>query len=274
MFREIAPTSSPTQPIVNPIHNEHLRPGVKPIRASIAYDENQIDDLIDQHEYGALGLKPEDTLEVVSFYAGPKLFKERGQLNNGDQTYVISSISGRPKNSFDYYNCTGVIVVGKDKITGKEISFMTHQRPQDFLPFYKRSKYTFERDMTRTMQEMKSRAEEGTIDVVIMGGNTAFRGQYEKSVSILNGLCLKNFGFNAVVIDGPSIKGDVGEYYTRTQNYFDTQNRRLWTERHVQGGATRGSFLASEVEGAMRKMREEIKKTNEEKRKANSVASK
>jgi hypothetical protein len=63
-------------------------------------------------------------------------------LKNDSHCTVISNINTQNKYSNRYYNCTGIVVIGKDKETGENISFLTHQDPLYFLVEGQREKFT------------------------------------------------------------------------------------------------------------------------------------
>jgi len=83
-----------------------------------------------------------------------------------DNSYVISPVDDTDKYSKSYRNCTGLIVTGKEKGTGKNISFMSHQSP---LIFSWKMPSGFQEDLAKQIQEIKDRCEDGTIDAVIVG---------------------------------------------------------------------------------------------------------
>lgn len=91
--------------------------------------------------------------EPVNFHAPVEELDSLGIENNGEQTYVISGISEKPKRSTSFYNCTGVIAVGRDKEAGKNISFVTHQEPSKFLSEFKDE---FNDSFTSKLNELKT----------------------------------------------------------------------------------------------------------------------
>ncbi len=54
-------------------------------------------------------------------------------LHGGEDTYAFSVIDERDKFSESLCDCTGLVVAGMDKPTGKNISFLSHQDPKQFL---------------------------------------------------------------------------------------------------------------------------------------------
>lgn len=104
---------------------------------------------------------------LVNYYEDAGNIKKEGMLG-AFPAYVISKVDETPKRSESYRNCMTVIVVGEDKETGKQISFLSHQNPSYFLTT---EKDQFQKDLHSRIAELSSRAKKGTIDVGIMGGN-------------------------------------------------------------------------------------------------------
>ncbi len=71
----------------------------------------------------------------VDWFANDEIIKDRQLLSMGERTYVISPINEVSKSSASYRNCMGIIAVGKDKETEKNISFLTHQNPGYMMPY-------------------------------------------------------------------------------------------------------------------------------------------
>ncbi len=231
----------------NPLHNEHLARDERPIMASISGDRYRIyGETLDETTKAAFADDNGET-EIVNFYSDKEQLDEQEMLNSGEQSYAISSINERPKRSFEYQNCTGIAVSATDKETGKQISFLSHQNPGRFLPWYRASKYKFDNDMSARMQEIKSRAVQGSIDVVLFGGNMRKNGsEHEESISVLSDICKRNFGFEPVVIAGPTIPEDIGG---GTEVHLDTEHRRLHIARPPQqGDDTNISYVPSQFE--------------------------
>ncbi len=144
--------------------------------------------------------------------------------------YVISPLDGIDKFSMEFYPCIGVVVCGKDKNTGAEISFLCHCE----LPFRglkKTFKGKFEgaiRDMVHSISE---RCDSSTIDAVMIGGNylpdnemTDSKVNHIEAIKYLGGL-LVNEGLKPVVVGGPKLED------ARDDVYYDTKNRRLYLMR-------------------------------------------
>jgi len=196
--------------------SEHLAEGFRPIMACVGSAE-QYGDEIEK-------LKDLETLSHdINLYADAKELSE--MKNAGSQSYVISPIDEKPKFTKRLANCTALIAVGGRK-TGakKELSFITHQNPDEFL-LLKEEQFT--QHLRQQLQELKQKCTEGSIDIVIAGGNLdeeKYR-EYERSLELLTSVVQKECGFEPLVIAGPK------EKYGLDDVYFDTQIRRAYIVR-------------------------------------------
>lgn len=204
---------------------EYLRPDIKPIMAcigdNVSYENIETENL---RESNVL-----DDIEEVNFHEIPPKLNEKGFKNAGFETYVISRLNSKNKFSQDYNDCTGVVVAGKDKLNNKNISFLTHQNPQDFL---NKHSDKFIADLGEMLDEIKERSQEKTIDVVIVGGNHVehkihdnLKENYIKSIKLLDKIIFKKLGFHPNVIVGPKITG--GE----ENIVYDNEDRKLYIGR-------------------------------------------
>lgn len=200
------------------LKSEHLKDGVAPIRACVFNKESM-------EEWENFQEVPIEALDV-NYYDSQDVMRLKELRNAGERTYVISPIDERSKLSDGYRNCTGVVVVGRAKDGGREISFMSHEDPEKFL---QRQKKSFIADLTKQLEEMKKAAEAETIDAVVFGGNygdwgegSEYKKAYKDSVALLGETIEKALGFSPVVMTGPDIVGK-GEGV-----YFDTAKRRLY----------------------------------------------
>jgi hypothetical protein len=171
--------------------------------------------------------------ENVDFWESKEKLEKRGQKNAGNNTYVISTISNRDKFSRNFYNCTGLVVVGVDKKTGKEISFISHQEPGVILNMGGVG-YLFKADLSDSLIEMRDRCVSGSVDISIVGGQfidtneyRGYRGKdiYEGIIELLTEEVLEVFKFSPHVAVGPKIIAG------RDDVYFDTKERRLYVIR-------------------------------------------
>lgn len=173
----------------------------------------------------------------VDYRADPTILRQEGFLNDGKDSYVISPVDILDKYSRDYYNCTGLIIAGKEKRTGKNISFMSHQDPNYFLA---KRKSKFSSDLIRQIQEIKDRCEEGTVDAIIFGGKylktktyaksdptrDVYIEEYLKSIRFVSEKVEQMLGFEPLIITGPkTVTGETETFF------YDTLNRRLFLVR-------------------------------------------
>jgi hypothetical protein len=191
---------------------------------------------------------------------------EQHFLNAGEATYVISTIDEANKYSRDYFDCTGLVVTGIDKETGRNISFLTHQDPKKFL---KKKKEEFVADLNRRLEEMRSRCVSGTIDAVIVGGNydedesekkISFAKNYLDSISLLTDEVKKSLGFEPIIINGPKTT------LNQDDVFCDNEHRRLYFLRPAVNNNTQ-SFNNSEINKEKKKWDEQItSKTKKDKK--------
>lgn len=90
-------------------------------------------------------LTKKDTHAQNLFYYDPKKKRDndvfRIVLESENHCTVISHTNSRNKYSNKYYNCTGLVVIGRDRETGENISFLTHQDPLYFLVTEQKEKF-------------------------------------------------------------------------------------------------------------------------------------
>ncbi len=214
---------------INSLKSEHLNEGVQPIIGCVISDEEfglLQNDFVKEFE------DPSNSLDVKYGEYSDELEK-KGFKVIASGICIISPIDDRNKKSFEYANCTGVVAVGMEKETGKNISFLTHQNPRSL----KQYKESTSRALVESLDELKSRCTEGTIDIVIVGGsyiirvikinNNTYRDgvvqdEYEESIKVLSEQVRSVFGFEPVVISGPKMLN--GE----EKVFFNNENRRLY----------------------------------------------
>ena len=235
----------------NPLKSEHLREGVRPIMACIGTPEQFRDELngIEPEEVLLDSSSEENSNRNIDWYGDPEELNKQKIKNAGAYSYVMSSIDDLSKFSKSFKNCTGLIVTGTDKETGKNISFLTHQDPEYFLNFRKfKNKLTD--DLRTQLEELKKRCEGGTIDAVIVGGNyfenkTKFQENYIQSIELLSKEVKNVLGFEPVVMTGPKTEMGKGG---QDDVFFDNDNRRLYIMRREVGKDATKSYLPSDIE--------------------------
>lgn len=216
---EISKHDEPIIPEPNFSKREHLIEGFRPIMACVGTAE----------QYGGEIAKLNDIEDIghnVDFYGNPPDLTEQGFKNAGHQSYVISSIDNRPKFTKKLADCTSLIAVGREKGAEEELSFLTHQDPDKFL-WFKRP--LFVQHLKEQLEALKGKCSEGSIDVVIAGGNLSEEGaEYQISLELLTSVVKETCGFEPLVICGPK------EEYNVDDVYFDTQKRRAYMLRPKQ----------------------------------------
>jgi hypothetical protein len=198
----------------------HLEKGFKPIRVCIDDIEN-ISSFFNKNEEK---FKDENKLDNVDFNAEDiSFYSENNMLNGGIGTYVISDINSKNKASRGFFDCTGLVLVGEDKNTNKNISILTHQDPKKIL----NSELTdsFKHHLLENIQKLLEKSKKGSIDAIIIGGNSLFNYQnFIKSIKFINEICHSKLNFEPTVITGPKEYGSNKNY---TNIYFDNENRNL-----------------------------------------------
>ena len=257
------------KPIDN-VKSEHLDKGVKPIMACVG----SFDDFgyIERNNIRRSFRENQEGSHDVNFLY-PTTFYNRKNFLNQERAFTISTVDNFDKFSELYIDCTGLIVTGKDKISGENISFLTHQNPDEILSANKSS---FIESLKKRLDQVKEKCRKGTIDAVIIGGNYIvvdknkkedldedkkhYKKQYLESIKLLTEEIKKFFDFEPVVINGPKLT-------TGTDNvYYDNKHRKLYFMRQ-QVNPVSGDFLMSKVAKEKRGWEKELKnkKSNEEK---------
>ncbi len=229
---------------------EHLAPGVKPIITSIGTPIDfgrKYSEILTHFDHGAIIRG----VQNVNYHDDKSSLKKKNFLNAGELTYVISLVDSNDKFTKGLYNCTSAIVVGTDQKTGKNISFITHQNPNEFL-LEKRKKFI--KDFEKRMKEISRMCVPKSIDAIILGGNyfeevsqgnkkaKTFAENYVESINLLSSEVEKKLKFKPSIINGPkvSLGGD--------DVYFDNKNRRVNFIRPEDVNSNTQSFTAEEFE--------------------------
>lgn len=260
---------------------KHLNEGVKPIYASLmsAFEDP---DVIDPETGKPIQYSPEnisdfieafkkrENVQEVSWFAEKEKLDREGFLHGGVESYVISPINDSDKFSEGYNACTGLVVSGIDKKTGKNISFISHQAT-GVLVQISMIKEKFQRDLDQRLREIKEMCVEGTVDAVLVGGDYFYKYslegpplssiRYERTTEILMKPFMRNFDFEPTIINGPKVltedpaekRQDQKKEHEDDDIYFDNEERRLYFIRtkinQASLGATSGDFKPSELEG-------------------------
>lgn len=230
------------------IKSEHLKKGIRPILACVGAHYNPEENLIN------VITKSKETSSTdwvdVDYYENPEKLKELKFKNDGNFSYVISPIDDNDKFSSTYRNCTGVIVTGKDKETGEDISFMSHQDPSYFIGSDKKD--NFSEDLVQRLNEIRERCDDGTIDAVVIGGNyikenEVFQENYVKSIGLLSEKIYQILGFVPAVVVGPKEAGGEDDVY------YDNRERKVYIERPEVGIDSTTGFSPTELDKIKKK---------------------
>ena len=231
-------------------HYEHLDKGIKPIITCIGTPEDF--GRIPGKPFGHFDerLKNNNVTNVAYFHQVPG-FTDENVLNEKDKNYVISKVDNTNKFSEEILECTSVIIAGVDKETGENISFLSHQNPNDFL-FRKRGEFI--QDFEKKLEEIRVRCKKGTVDAIILGGNymdviseNSPNGEtlseiYVDSINLLSQEIEKFFKFKPEIINGPKFK--LGE---QDDIFYDNKKRRVYFMRPEVNSNTQ-SFKAESFE--------------------------
>lgn len=134
-----------------------------------------------------------------------------GVKSAGVETYVISPVSEKNLFSDKYLNCTGTVGIGRDKVSGKEIAFISHQDPDFFLKKGTEGREKFIADLKATLDDLVNRSEENTVEVVIFGGNddpsddlSKKSVDYKESVDTLTEIIRDSIGREPTMLGEPN----------------------------------------------------------------------
>ena len=177
--------------------------------------------------------------QYINFFADKDFHEKNNIKNEGETSYFISEANEKDKYSKRYNNCTGVVVVGEEKNSKKQISFLSHQNPRVFLGY---GKNKFIKDLKESIKEIKDKTKEGSVAVSVFGGNKG-NNQYKESIKLLGEVTTEELNFEPNVVTGPNLKSIEGS----TRVYFDTQNRRLYIVRPHQESEANENYLPSEI---------------------------
>ncbi|MFA6447430.1 MAG: hypothetical protein WCW31_04230 [Patescibacteria group bacterium] len=248
-----APKSEPTDAKPKIQEKVHLREDIQPIKGRIsdyAQDNEELEDIREQMSEES---EDEGVIHWVDYEGGDiRKLKEDGFKLAGMHTFLISPIDERDWFSDRYSNCTGVVGIGRDAQTGKEISFLSHQDPNYFVDGGEEKAKIFAGELSGSLKELRERSQEGTVEVLLLGGNyhptTPPRGykheQYKKSIERLRRIVQEALGFDPKVLVGPNNTG------SDTTITVETQKRKVWIERSKQSEAFNEPYQANEFDEA------------------------
>ena len=240
----------------------HLKEGIRPIMACVGtYEQfgghHAVEKLARDIDAGA------GSAHNVDYYGNPEDLSRRGFKNKDRYLYVISPVDNLDKFSKSFRDCTGVVVTGLDKKTGKNISFLSHQDPQHFLK--EENKNAFVHDLRQQLRAIRELSKEGTIDAIIVGGNYfnmedsgEFADKYVASIAFLSKEIKEALGFEPLIKTGPKVVGGSDDIL------LDTKHRRLYVVRPEVGDVTTESFVTSDMKTFAQKWGErEVERSRE-----------
>ena len=222
----------------------------------------------------------------VDYFSDKRIDDEEVFLNAGPKTYKISAIDERSKYTDKLRDCTSVIAVGVNKSTGKNISFISHQDPENILK-NKDVQNKFIQDLNTRLDEFVSLCDSETVDINILGGNKNINykeqmsavdfdkispqeaysfydyqefGPYERyrrSIKFLNKIIFGKLHKYPFVVLGPNanIKSIDEDFYHNndTDVYLDTSSRKLYAVRKKNDVVYDLGFSGDEVEEMIKK---------------------
>lgn len=235
----------------------HLEKGFKPITTCI--DTTEFMDEFSSFPFKDLEQKSPNEVDDIDYSEGTNNLDKKNILNGGYQTYVISDLSSKDKYSTGMYDCTGIVLVGEDTETNKNISILSHQDPKEFLK--SNISISFKNHLILSLEKIVKQSKKGSIDALIVGGNTHDHEddpalsygekKYLNSIKFVGEIIRDKLGFDPTVITGP--KGTSGG----NNVYFDTKNRRLYLSIPDQtNNVTYHDFKSENVTEQLKKIKE------------------
>ncbi|MCA9363139.1 hypothetical protein KC851_02375 [Candidatus Kaiserbacteria bacterium] len=228
---------------VSPLHGKHLSEEVRPLIASVV-NMDDIDSFTSQkmREIIAEGVDVEFARYNSNHEKNNLVFLDNGK----EHLVIISGIDDNSKFSKRFYNCTGVIGVGIDSLTGENVSFLSHQDPNYFLKS-ETDGDKFMHKISDKFTELKQRSVPQSVDIVIFGGRSVLdqpedNADYHQVIDLLADEVVQTFGFQPVVFQPKSDKRGA------TAVYLDTQARRMYLlqreDEHRSGSAFNAQDLS------------------------------
>ena len=180
-------------------------------------------------------------IDNVSWKANDEDKKEAGLLSGGSREYVISPLNSNNKFSSGLYSCLCLVVVGKSRITNKNISTMLHTplyNPADDVDG--KSLGGLINSLDPQLNALKEECIDGSIDSVIAGGliNKRYEAwdteHYTDMKDFLSERVKRVCGITPVHVGGPK-KLDTTQGKDTEQVaddvYFENDTRRLFLLR-------------------------------------------
>jgi hypothetical protein len=239
---------------VNPLRGEHLKPEYSPLIIGMMHERD-----VDEEILANIEKIMRDGINID--YYSLRYSRIANNILGATAAYMISPVDKRDKYSNSYFSCTGIICIGKSKDTEDNISLMTHQNPSRILTDTGQPQGLFQERLEERISEFKNQVIEGSIDVVILGGNyftkkltdnfqdpdVINKEQYINQILYLGKLLKGEFGFEPIVAVGPNFnkEGLEGE----TEIFLDTEKRRIYFIRENQPThSVNKAFLPSQIQ--------------------------
>src|SRR5258708_2995003 len=222
----------------------HLKKSVGPITACVLGEKN---DGFDDKQTK----KMQDLIYEIKndFYKKENASRAENVEYFDSGGYIISKISNLPKFSESFWGCVGLVVSGKSRESGKNISFISHQPPVKVLN--QEENGSFFTDLQESLAQMVKLCDDGSIDAVIVGGakmDIAGNSRYPDVVKTLSLKVKETLGFEPSIINGPKATLITPDGELAADNiYYDTDNKRLYFIRSEVNRKI-GNFTGSEVD--------------------------
>ena len=182
--------------------------------------------------------------EYVDYYAPPEIMDKMGHLHTGKDGYVVSGINSHDKFSDLLAGCTGIIAVGTNKETRKNISFAAHQSPEalglgvgSLVVDYSPTRNKFKQDLSQRLSELRTMAEPKTVRIAVFGGmvHESELANYKQNMDAVAALVHELVGLHPSLIKSPNrahaeLEGYANEF---TDVLFTNKQRHLYILKHV-----------------------------------------
>lgn len=202
---------------INPVKSEHLKEGVKPIQVCIGTPKDFKISM--NHLRSSTNLYPKRHEKITTKF---KLNDPEDIRWHPFPGFTMSEVNNRDKFSKYFSPCTGVVVKGTDKVTNKNLSFLSHQSIGVTLDkTHIQENEDFLTTLKQHLIDIKNASADGTIDAVIIGGES--NNNYTEAANIISSGVKEVLGFKPVIINGPK-ETSHGEDYI----YYDNENGRLY----------------------------------------------
>lgn len=175
--------------------------------------------------------------------------ENEGFKHDGPESYLISPISEANLFSDKYLDCTGIIAIATDRETNKEVAFLSHQDPKYIIHGGEDKADKFSAALKASINEIKKRAKQGTLDIAIVGGNydrtdpsSYYSKSYIDAIQFLGKVIEEETDVCPTVLTGPNVLIGSG-----TDILVDTQTRTILIDRSTQPLEFETSYTSSNI---------------------------